>query len=72
MNCDICNRPTENGRTICDRCTRIMDQVVREIGPDVWEKIEDCKYIYPMVKRVAEGTLRTQDVVNALLKGEMD
>ncbi len=72
MNCDICGQPTENNRTICNNCSRIMDQVIREIGPDRWEKIEDCKYIYPMVKRVAEGTLRTQDIVNELLKGEMD
>ncbi len=72
MNCDICGKPTENNRTICNNCSGIMDQVIREIGPDIWEKIEDCKYIYPMVKRVAEGSLRTQDIVNELLKGETD
>jgi hypothetical protein len=72
MKCDICGKPTTDVRGICDRCTRIMDQVVREVGADVWEKIPDCRYIYPMVKRVAEGTLRTQDVVNELLKGETD
>ena len=49
-----------------------MDKVIRDIGPDVWEKIDDCKYIYPMIRRVAEGDLRTQDVVNELLKGEAD
>jgi hypothetical protein len=72
MKCDICGKPTTDVKGICDRCTRIMDQVVREVGADVWEKLEDCRYIYPMVKRVAEGTLRTQDVVNELLKGETD
>lgn len=69
MNCDICGKPTTNVKGICDRCNRIMEQVTREVGPEVWEKIEDCRYIYPMIKRVAEGTLRTQDVVNELLKG---
>lgn len=71
MNCDICGKSTTNEKAICDRCNRVMEKVIREVGPDVWEKIEDCKYIYPMVRRVAEGTLRTQDVVNALLKGEI-
>ena len=72
MNCDICGKSTSNETRVCDRCGRIMEKVVREVGPEVWEKIEDCRYIYPMVKRVASGDLRTQDVVNALLKGEMD
>ncbi|MFZ3166421.1 MAG: hypothetical protein WA130_02315 [Candidatus Methanoperedens sp.] len=49
-----------------------MDKVIRDVGPDVWENIDDCQYIYPMIRRVAEGDLRTQDVVNELLKGEAD
>ncbi len=72
MNCDICDEPTQKDTQVCDRCQKIMDKVIREVGPDVWEKIDDCKYIYPMVKRVAEGSLRTQDIVNEILKGEMD
>ncbi len=72
MNCDICGKTTINKSRICDNCNSIMDKVIREVGPDVWNTIDDCKYIYPMIKRVAEGSLRTQDVVNALLKGEMD
>ncbi len=72
MNCDICGKPTTNKTKVCDSCKSIMDKVIRDVGPDVWEKIEDCRYIYPMIKRVAEGDLRTQDVVNELLKGEAD
>ncbi len=72
MNCDICGKTTANKSRICDRCTGIMDKVIRDVGPDVWNTIDDCKYIYPMIKRVAEGSLRTQDVVNSLLKGERD
>ncbi len=72
MNCDICGKQTTNEKGTCDRCNRIMEKVVKEVGPDVWNNIDDCKYIYPMIKRVAEGSLRTQDVVNELLKGEMD
>lgn len=70
MNCDICGMTTSNKTRICDRCSRIMDQVIQEVGPEVWEKLDDCRFIYPMVRRVAEGTLRTQDIVNELLKGE--
>ncbi len=72
MNCDICENPTTNRKGICDRCNKIMETVIREVGPDIWKGIDDCKYIYPMIKRVAEGDLRTQDVVNSLLKGESD
>jgi len=72
MKCNVCGEPTTNRTGICDRCSRIIEKVTREVGPEVWEKIEDCRFIYPMIKRVAEGTLRTQDVVNELLKGEAD
>jgi len=48
---------------------KIIEKVIREVGPDVWNKIPDCKYIYPMVKRVADGSLRTQDIVKDILKG---
>ncbi len=71
MNCDICGKPTTNAKRICDGCTNIMDKVRMEVG-DIWNNIDDCRYIYPMVKRVAEGSLRTQDIVNELLKGEAD
>ena len=72
MNCEICGESTSNKNMICDRCTRIMDKVIQDVGPEVWNTIDDCKYIYPMIKRVAEGSLRTNDVVNSLLKGESD
>jgi disulfide oxidoreductase YuzD len=72
MNCDICGKSTSNQNGICDRCTRIMDKVIKEIGSDVLTNIDDCKYIYPLIKRVAEGSLRTQDVINEVLKGESD
>ncbi|HEY9246665.1 MAG TPA: hypothetical protein VIO11_07465 [Candidatus Methanoperedens sp.] len=71
MKCDICGKSTID-TPVCDRCNRIMEKVIREVGSDVWEKLPDCKYIYPMVRRVAEGDLRTQDIVNELLKGEAD
>lgn len=71
MNCEICGKSTLNEK-ICSRCTRIIDKIIHEVGPDVWNNIDDCKYIYPMIKRVAVGDLRTQDVINSLLKGEID
>ncbi len=72
MNCDICGKITTNENRICDRCSRIMDKVIRDVGPELLGNVDDCKYIYPMIKRVADGSLRTQDVVNSLLKGETD
>ncbi len=49
-----------------------MDKVIRDVGPDLLRSVDDCKYLYPMFKRVAEGSLRTQDVVNSLIKDELD
>jgi NAD-dependent SIR2 family protein deacetylase len=72
MKCDICGESTIEEKRICDRCSKVMDDVIREVGPDIWKGIDNCVYIYPMIKRVAEGSLRTQDVVNALLIGEAD
>ena len=72
MNCDICGKTTTNKKGICDSCNMIMEKVIRDEGSDIWNNIDDCKYIYPMIKRVAEGSLRTQDVVNSILKGESD
>jgi disulfide oxidoreductase YuzD len=68
MKCDICGDDTTDKR-VCDRCTKIMDRVIRDVGPDVWNSIEDCRFIYPMIKRVADGSLRTQDIVKEILKG---
>jgi hypothetical protein len=61
MNCDIFGGDTIN-KIICERCTKIMEGVIREVGPDVRNSIEDCRFIYPMVKRVADGSLGTQDI----------
>ncbi|VVB86256.1 Uncharacterised protein [uncultured archaeon] len=71
MNCEICGKSTPNDK-ICDRCTRIIEKVMKEVGPDILNSIDDCKYIYPIIQRVAIGDLRTQDVINSLLKGETD
>jgi len=72
MKCEICGEFTPKGKNICDRCSNIVDDVIKNIDPEIWKGIDDCKYIYPMIKRVAEGSLRTQDVINALIIGEID
>jgi disulfide oxidoreductase YuzD len=69
MKCDVCGETATNNKRMCDQCAMIIEKVIREVGPDVWNKIPDCKYIYPMVKRVADGNLRTQDIVKDILKG---
>lgn len=47
-------------------------QIVKDVGEDVWSKIEDCRFIYPMVIRVVEGDLTVKEVMNEILKGETD
>lgn len=39
MKCEICGESTIEERSICDRCTKIMDDVIRSIDPDIWKGI---------------------------------
>lgn len=69
MKCDVCGETATHNKRMCDRCAKIAEKVIREVRPDVWNKIPDCKYINPMGKRVADGNLRTQDIMKDILKG---
>ena len=65
MKCDICGEPTSNKNRICERCTKIVDKVIKEVRSDVLKNIDDCKYIYPMIKR-ALGQYYSVDKPNAI------
>ncbi len=70
MECAVCGMKSD--ARLCARCSKIEKEVVKTVGEDVWNKMDDCSYIYPLIKRVAEGDLTVKDVVNEILKGEMD
>ncbi len=70
MGCIVCG--AESDARLCVRCSNIERNVVKAVGYDVWSKMDDCSYIYPLIRRVAEGSLTEKDVVNEILKGEMD
>ncbi len=64
MKCDICE--TESGEQYCSDCGAIMNELVQKVGEARWNAMDDCSYIYPMVKRVCAGELTVNDVIQAL------
>lgn len=43
-----------------------MNEVVRRVGEARWAAIDDCSFIYPIVRRVAKGEATVNDVIQAL------
>jgi len=43
-----------------------MNEVIRKVGEARWNALDDCSFIYPMVKRAAKGELTVNDVVQEL------
>jgi hypothetical protein len=64
MKCESCGAESE-GR-YCKTCGDVMDELVRQIGEARWAAIDDCKFIYPLVQRVAKGELTVHDIIQAL------
>ena len=64
MECFACG--VESSNTYCDKCGKVMDEVVQKVGEARWSAIDDCSFIYPMVLRVAKGELTVNDIINAL------
>jgi hypothetical protein len=44
MKCDACGETATHNKRMFDRCAKIIEKFIREVGPDVWNKIPDCKY----------------------------
>lgn len=64
MKCESCEAETD-GR-YCTECGNILDEVVRRVGEARWAAIDDCSFIYPVVRRVAKGEATVNDVIQAL------
>lgn len=43
-----------------------MNNLIRRVGEAHWNEMDDCSFIYPMVKRVARGELTINDVIQEL------
>jgi hypothetical protein len=55
MKCDVCGETATHNKRVCDRFAKIIEKVIREVEPDVYNKIQDCKFIYSMVKSPDTG-----------------
>jgi hypothetical protein len=43
-----------------------MNEVIRKVGEARWNAMDDCSFIYPMVKRVGKGELTVRDIIQEL------
>lgn len=64
MECEVCG--VESDTRYCDRCGAVINKVIRKVGEERWAAIEDCAFIYPMVKRVGRGELTVNDIIEEL------
>ncbi|MGM0771924.1 MAG: hypothetical protein ACQESU_10035 [Halobacteriota archaeon] len=64
MQCVVCG--VETDKRYCDKCEKIMDEIIQKVGEQRWNSIDDCSYIYPMVKRATKGELTVNDIINAM------
>ena len=64
MKCEVCGVESES--QYCPDCGKIMNEVIRKVGEARWNAIDDCSFIYPMVKRVGKGELTVNDVIQEL------
>ena len=42
MKCDVCGETIKSKR-MCDRCAIIIENVIREVGADVWGELPHLK-----------------------------
>ncbi|KGK97751.1 hypothetical protein LI82_08210 [Methanococcoides methylutens] len=64
MQCTVCGVETEN--KYCNDCEKILEEIIQKVGEKRWSAIDDCSYIYPMIKRAAKGELTVNDIINAM------
>jgi len=64
MNCEICG--AESDARYCDECGKVMNDVIRRVGEARWAAIDDCSFIYPLVRRVGRGEGTVNDIIQAL------
>jgi hypothetical protein len=64
MKCEACG--IESDTRYCTDCGKVMDEVVRRVGEARWAAIDDCSFIYPLVKRVGKGEATVNDIIQAL------
>lgn len=64
MNCEVCG--VESETQYCSDCGKVMNEVIRKVGEARWNAMDDCSFIYPMVKRVGKGELTVRDIIQEL------
>jgi len=64
MKCEICG--IESDARYCNDCGKVMNDVIRSVGEARWAAIDDCAFIYPLVRRVGKGELTVHDIIQSL------
>ncbi|APH38899.1 MULTISPECIES: hypothetical protein [Methanohalophilus] len=64
MSCAICGAEADS--EYCKKCEKILDEIIHRVGEKRWSAMDDCSYIYPMIKRAAKGELSVNDIINAM------
>lgn len=64
MECEVCGVESDNN--YCSECGPVMNDVIRKVGEKRWNALDDCSFIYPMVKRVARGELTVKDIIQQM------
>ncbi len=64
MKCEICGKESDD--RYCSDCGKVMNEVIRKVGEKRWSAIDDCSFIYPMVKKVGRGELTVNDIIQEL------
>lgn len=64
MQCTVCGVDTNT--KYCNDCEKILEQIIQKVGEKRWKAIDDCSYIYPMIKRAVNGELTVNDIINAM------
>ncbi|MDD2440390.1 MAG: hypothetical protein PHD41_09380 [Methanosarcinaceae archaeon] len=64
MKCEICE--AQSNARYCEACGKILNEVIRQVGEARWAAIDDCSYIYPLVRRVGKGEMKVHDIIQAL------
>lgn len=64
MQCAVCGVDTES--KYCTDCEKVMEEIIQKVGEERWSAIDDCSYIYPMVKRAVKKEVTVNDIINAM------
>ncbi len=64
MECIVCGAKSDT--RYCKDCEKVLDEIIHRVGEKRWSAMDDCSYIYPMIKRAIKGELTVTDIINSM------